>query len=188
MLIDGCDTRTIAADSLHHQMGIVLQHNFLFTGTVLDNIRVGRPEASDAEVVAAVEKLDCLDLFEGLTDGFADGGGRARRAIVAGSAATRLFRAGHAGRSADSHSRRGDELGRYADRSADSGGLAQAARGAHQFRRGAPSEHDSRRRSGSRARSGTDRRTRNPSRARRARGTYAGLSRQFLESSSGRRS
>jgi len=70
VLVDGCDTRTIAADSLHHQMGIVLQHNFLFTGTVLDNIRVGRPEASDAEVVAAVEKLDCLDLFEGLTDGF----------------------------------------------------------------------------------------------------------------------
>lgn len=70
VLIDGCDTRTIAADSLHHQMGIVLQHNFLFTGTVLDNIRVGRPAASDAEVVAAVERLDCLDLFEGLTGGF----------------------------------------------------------------------------------------------------------------------
>jgi ATP-binding cassette subfamily B protein len=71
VLIDKCDTRLIDADSLHHQMGIVMQHNFLFTGTVLDNIRVGRPDASDAEVIAAAAKLDCLDLFEGLADGFA---------------------------------------------------------------------------------------------------------------------
>ncbi len=71
VLIDECDTRLIDADSLHHQMGIVMQHNFLFTGTVLDNIRVGRPGASDAAVIAAAAKLDCLDLFEGLADGFA---------------------------------------------------------------------------------------------------------------------
>jgi ATP-binding cassette, subfamily B, bacterial len=71
VLIDGYDTRQIAADSLHHQMGIVLQHNFLFTGTVLDNIRVGCPSASEAEVRAAAEQLGCLDRLEGLADGFA---------------------------------------------------------------------------------------------------------------------
>ncbi len=70
VLIDGCDSRDIDADSLHHQMGIVLQHNFLFTGTVLDNIRVGRPGASDGEVVMAVRRLDSLDLIEGLPQGF----------------------------------------------------------------------------------------------------------------------
>jgi ATP-binding cassette subfamily B protein len=70
VLIDGCDSREIDADSLHHQMGIVLQHNFLFTGTVLENIRVGRPGASHDNVVAAVRKLDCLDLIEGLPQGF----------------------------------------------------------------------------------------------------------------------
>ncbi len=70
VLIDGCDTRDIAADSLHHQMGIVLQHNFLFTGTVLENIRVGRPDASDADVVDAARQLGCLDLIEGLAEGF----------------------------------------------------------------------------------------------------------------------
>ncbi|HLJ12676.1 MAG TPA: ABC transporter ATP-binding protein [Planctomycetaceae bacterium] len=70
LLIDGCDTRFIDSDSLHHQMGIVLQHNFLFTGTVLENIRVGRPAATDAEVVAAAEQLGCLDLIAGLSDGF----------------------------------------------------------------------------------------------------------------------
>lgn len=70
VLIDGCDTRDIAADSLHHQMGIVLQHNFLFTGTVLENIRVGRPGATDDDVARAAAQLGCLDLFEGLADGF----------------------------------------------------------------------------------------------------------------------
>ena len=70
VLIDGCDTRLVEADSLHHQMGIVMQHNFLFTGTVLENIRVGRPGASDAEVIAAATQLGCLDLFEGLAEGF----------------------------------------------------------------------------------------------------------------------
>lgn len=69
VLIDGFDTRLVTADSLHHQMGLVLQHNFLFTGTVIDNIRVGRPGAGDAEVVAAVEQLGCRDLFEGLSAG-----------------------------------------------------------------------------------------------------------------------
>lgn len=68
--IDGIDTRDIQADSLHHQMGIVLQHNFLFTGTVMDNIRVGRPTANDAAVVDAVRQLGCLDLIESLGDGF----------------------------------------------------------------------------------------------------------------------
>src|SRR5262249_27987882 len=68
-LIDGHDTRQTTGDSLHHQMGIVLQHNFLFTGSITENIRVGRPEASDAEVADAVRKLDCLDLFESLPQG-----------------------------------------------------------------------------------------------------------------------
>jgi ATP-binding cassette subfamily B protein len=70
VLIDGYETQGVASDSLHHQMGIVLQHNFLFTGTVLENIRVGRPDATDAEVVDAVRQLDCLDLFDSLADGF----------------------------------------------------------------------------------------------------------------------
>ena len=70
LLIDGVDIRQIRADSLHQQIGIVLQNNFLFSGTVLENIRVGRPEASDEEVVDAVRQLDCLDLIEALPDAF----------------------------------------------------------------------------------------------------------------------
>jgi ATP-binding cassette subfamily B protein len=69
VLIDGHNTRQFTGDSLHHQMGIVLQQNFLFTGTILDNIRVGQPLATDKEVIAAVKALDCLDILESLPDG-----------------------------------------------------------------------------------------------------------------------
>jgi ATP-binding cassette subfamily B protein len=70
VLIDGRDITGMTSDSLHRQMGIVLQQNFLFTGTVMDNIRVGRPGATDAEVIEAARKLDCVDLIEALPDGF----------------------------------------------------------------------------------------------------------------------
>lgn len=69
VLIDGFDTRQITGDSLHHQMGIVLQQNFLFTGTILENIRVGRPDSTDAEAVQAAKDLDCLDLLQALPQG-----------------------------------------------------------------------------------------------------------------------
>jgi ATP-binding cassette subfamily B protein len=69
VLIDGHDTRHITGDSLHHQMGIVLQQNFLFTGTIAENICVGKPDATDDEVRSAARKLDCLDLLEALPQG-----------------------------------------------------------------------------------------------------------------------
>ena len=69
LLIDGRDVRQLRTDSLHRQIGIVLQQNFLFSGTVMDNIRYGRPEASDDEVREAARRLDCLDLLEALPQG-----------------------------------------------------------------------------------------------------------------------
>jgi ATP-binding cassette, subfamily B, bacterial len=71
VLIDGCDTREVNGDSLHRQMGIVSQQNFLFTGTVMDNIRFAKPAATDEEVVEAVRKLDFLDVIGSLSAGFA---------------------------------------------------------------------------------------------------------------------
>jgi len=50
-------------------MGLVQQQNFLFSGTVLDNIRLGRPEATADEVREVVRRLDCLDLFDELPRG-----------------------------------------------------------------------------------------------------------------------
>ncbi|HTX65615.1 MAG TPA: ABC transporter ATP-binding protein [Opitutaceae bacterium] len=67
--IDGREIRTLTGASLHRQMGLVQQQNFLFSGTVLDNIRLGRPEATEAEVHAAARQLDCTDLLENLPQG-----------------------------------------------------------------------------------------------------------------------
>ncbi len=71
ILVDGHDLRSVTSHSLHRQMGLVAQNNFLFSGTIYDNIRVGRPEATDAEIVEAARRLNCLDLIEALPNGFA---------------------------------------------------------------------------------------------------------------------
>jgi ATP-binding cassette subfamily B protein len=69
LLIDGREVRTVTSHSLHRQTGMVQQQNFLFSGTVLDNIRVARPEATEEEVRAAAAQLDCLDILEALPNG-----------------------------------------------------------------------------------------------------------------------
>jgi ATP-binding cassette subfamily B protein len=69
LLIDGHPLREIKTESLRRQIGVVLQQNFLFSGTVMDNIRMGKPDASDAEVIDAARRLDCLELLEALPEG-----------------------------------------------------------------------------------------------------------------------
>lgn len=69
--IDGWNVAGLRSDSIRCQVGLVAQANFLFTGSVMDNIRLGRPAASDAEVVEAILNLDCLDLLESLPAGLA---------------------------------------------------------------------------------------------------------------------
>lgn len=70
LLLDGHEIRRVTSDSLRRQIGMVLQQNFLFAGTVLENIRLGRPDAGDDEVRAVLAALDCLDLFEALPHGW----------------------------------------------------------------------------------------------------------------------
>ena len=67
--IDGRDIRLITGHSLHRQMGMVQQQNFLFSGTVLENIRLSRPGASEEEVREAAQRLDCIDIMESLPRG-----------------------------------------------------------------------------------------------------------------------
>jgi ATP-binding cassette subfamily B protein len=70
VLIDGRDLTRVTSGSLHRRLGIVQQQNVLFSGTVGENIRLGRPEATDAEIRAAVAQLGLLDLVEALPRGF----------------------------------------------------------------------------------------------------------------------
>ena len=69
LYLDGREVRTVTSHSLHRQMGMVQQQNFLFTGTVFDNIRQSRPDATDEEIREAARRLDCLDLLEALPQG-----------------------------------------------------------------------------------------------------------------------
>ncbi|MCB0114655.1 MAG: ABC transporter ATP-binding protein, partial [Caldilineaceae bacterium] len=68
--IDGVDVRTLKQDSLLHHVGIVPQETILFSGTVAENIRYGRPEATDEEVIAAARAAQAHDFIEHLPNGY----------------------------------------------------------------------------------------------------------------------
>lgn len=70
VLIDGIDVRDAKLDSLRSQIGIVLQDTFIFSGTIRDNIRYGRPDATDAEVEAAARSVRAHDFISQLPDGY----------------------------------------------------------------------------------------------------------------------
>jgi ATP-binding cassette subfamily B multidrug efflux pump len=69
--IDGLDVRDVTAESLRRQIGIVLQDTFLFSDTVMENIRFGRPGASDDEVRAAARLAHADSFIERLPDKYA---------------------------------------------------------------------------------------------------------------------
>jgi ABC-type multidrug transport system fused ATPase/permease subunit len=70
VLIDGHDIREIKRQSLARRLGIVLQDPFLFSGTVADNIRYGRLEATDDEIVQAAKTVGAHDFIKRLPHGY----------------------------------------------------------------------------------------------------------------------
>jgi len=70
VLVDGVDLRTVTAASLRRQMGIVPQNSFLFAGTIAENIRYGRLEATDEEVIAAAKLVNAHDFISALPKGY----------------------------------------------------------------------------------------------------------------------
>jgi ATP-binding cassette, subfamily B, multidrug efflux pump len=69
--IDGVDLRRIKKEDLRRQLGIVLQDTFLFAGTVMDNIRYGRLDATDEEVIAAARLANADQFIHRLPQGYA---------------------------------------------------------------------------------------------------------------------
>ncbi|MCR5431861.1 MAG: ABC transporter ATP-binding protein/permease [Lachnospiraceae bacterium] len=63
LLIDGRDIRTLDRKSFHSQLGVVLQETFLFSGTILENIRFARPDASMNEIIAAAKVANAHDFI-----------------------------------------------------------------------------------------------------------------------------
>jgi ATP-binding cassette subfamily B protein len=70
ILLDGHDIRDIRLRSLRQNIGVVQQEVYLFAGTVADNIRYGRPDASEAEVIAAAKKANAHDFIMALPNGY----------------------------------------------------------------------------------------------------------------------
>jgi ATP-binding cassette subfamily B protein len=71
VLVDGTDVRQLAQRDLRRHVGLVLQDVFLFSGTIADNIRLGNPEISDADVQRAAEQTGAARFIEALPLGYA---------------------------------------------------------------------------------------------------------------------
>lgn len=70
VLIDDHDVRSVTIESLRKQMGIMTQDNFLFTGTIRDNIRYGRLDATEDEIMAAAKAVHAHEFITELKDGY----------------------------------------------------------------------------------------------------------------------
>lgn len=70
VLIDGKDVKNVSIESLRRQMGIMTQDNFLFSGTIKDNIRYGRLDATDEEIIAAAKAVNAHDFIMKLEKGY----------------------------------------------------------------------------------------------------------------------
>ncbi len=70
LLVDGRDLRELRSSSLRSQLGIVPQEGFLFSGSIRENIAFGRPDADEAEILAAAGAVGAVAFIERLPDGF----------------------------------------------------------------------------------------------------------------------
>ncbi len=70
LLIDGHDIKEIKSDKFHSQIGVVLQETFLFSGTILNNIRFSKPDATYEEVIRAAKMANAHDFISKTADGY----------------------------------------------------------------------------------------------------------------------
>lgn len=70
VLVDGVDVRSVTQESLRRSIGIIQQDVFIFAGTIRENIRYGRPDATDAEVVAAAVRAEIHQEIMAMPDGY----------------------------------------------------------------------------------------------------------------------
>ena len=71
--------RTVTQESLHRSIGIIQQDVFIFAGTIRDNIRYGKPDATDAEIIAAAVRAEIHQDIMAMPEGYDNLCGRAGR-------------------------------------------------------------------------------------------------------------
>ena len=129
--IDGVDIRDLRFADLRSALAIVPQEPVLFTASVAENIRYGRPDASDAEVRAAAETASALALHRGPAAGLRHRPRRARRAAVGRPAPAHRHRPRRAAQSRHPAARRGDQRPRRRKRAGGAAGARPADEGPH---------------------------------------------------------
>ena len=70
VLIDGTDISTVTIHSLRSQMGVMMQDSFIFSGTIMDNIRYGNRDATDDQVIAAAKTVCAHDFIMQMENGY----------------------------------------------------------------------------------------------------------------------
>jgi len=70
VLVDSNNIRNVTLDSLRKQMGVMLQDTFIFSGTILDNIRYGKLDAAEEEIIKAAKAVKAHDFIVNLKDGY----------------------------------------------------------------------------------------------------------------------
>jgi ATP-binding cassette subfamily B protein len=68
--VDGMDIRALTLTGLRHNIGVVFQETLLFNRSIADNLRVGKPDATDAEIREAAARAQALEFIEGGSEGF----------------------------------------------------------------------------------------------------------------------
>ena len=139
--IDGMDIRGLTLSGLRHNIGVVFQEALLFNRSIAENLRVGKPDATDEEMREACQRAQVLEIIERNPEGFAGQRRRTRPAAVGRRAPAPLDRARAAQGPADPDPRRGDERARRADRSQGAGGAGRGHEGPHHLRDRAPARH-----------------------------------------------
>jgi ATP-binding cassette, subfamily B, bacterial len=84
VLLDGVDVRQLTDRSLRHEVILITQENFLFTGSIADNIELGKPGASRAEIVAAATAIGAHPFISALPDGYDEQVGKSGGRLSAG--------------------------------------------------------------------------------------------------------
>ena len=124
ILLDGQDIRSVSQDSLREKIAVVPQETALFNRSIRENIRYGRPDASDEEVVQAARRAFCDSFIRELPQGYDTLVGE-RGVMLSGGQRQRLGIARPSSRCADSHPRRGHFGARYPVRGRDPGRTGQ---------------------------------------------------------------
>lgn len=158
--IDGIDVRELKLDALAGAVGVVMQETYLLHASIADNLRFVKPEASEADMIAACEIAQIHAHIESLPNGYDTVVGGAGLPLLGRRKTETRDRTYHPSRPAHSCARRGNERARYGDRACHGWSTAVPQRGTHNYLDRAQAFNGARRRSDSRRQERAHMRTR----------------------------